>query len=494
MTLAIGSGQKAAVEMDDLERRVFNFIQERCLIEGADRLEKGGGHRRQVLLVGVSGGPDSVCLLSVLNAMKKPLRLDLHVLHVNHMLRGASSDEDERYVAQLCEKLDVPLTVGRCDVPAYRREYRLSVEEAARDLRYDFFSRSAQGLGANVIALGHTQDDQVETILMHLIRGTGLTGLRGMEPTSIWKSTRGESLTVIRPLIEVTREETEEYCRIYGLNPRSDVSNYSLDHVRNRIRHKLIPLLRSYNRKVDAALLRTSRAAGDDLLFIESHVSEAWDRVISFQPNGLLVNTKEFMACHPAIKRHLLRRAVRQVLGDLVDIHSIHIEKMMEAISKPVGRRIILPRGIRFSVGYDSCLVSKGDRDECPLPDLDGEYRLSIPGNTDLPGWQVMAAIQRPSSASVGSFEACIDLDKAGSDMYVRHRRPGDRFQPLGMDAEKKLQDFMVDAKIPRHWRDKVPLVCSSEGIVWVVGWRIAEWAKVTDRTKRVLLLGFKRV
>lgn len=480
--------------MDDLERRVFNFVQERCLIESADRLERGGGHRRQVLLVGVSGGPDSVCLLSVLHAVRKPLKLDLHVLHVNHMLRGAASDEDERYVAQLCERLDVPVTVGRCDVPAYRREHRLSVEEAARHLRYDFFSRSAQELGANVIALGHTQDDQVETILMHLIRGTGLTGLRGMEPTSIWRSARGKSLTVVRPLIEVTREETEEYCRIHGLNPRRDISNYSLDHVRNRVRHKLIPLLRGYNRKVDAALLRTSHAAGDDLQFIESHVSEAWDRVISSQPNGLLVNTKEFMACHPAVQRHLLRRAVQQVLGDLVDIHSIHIEKMMGAVSKPVGRRIVLPRGIRFSVGYDTCLMSKGDGDECPLPDLDGEYRLNVPGDTDISGWRVIAAVKKLGSASAEGYKACVDLDKVGSDLSIRPRRPGDSFRPLGMDAEKKLQDFMIDAKIPRYWRDRVPLVCSPEGILWVVGWRIAEWVKVTDRTKRVLFLEFERI
>jgi tRNA(Ile)-lysidine synthase len=125
---------------------------------------------------------------------------------------------------------------------------------------------------------------------------------------------------------------------------------------------------------------------------------------------------------------------------------------------------------------------------------LDGEYRLDIPGNTDIPGWRVVAAVRKPSSTSAEGFNACIDLDKAGSNMFVRHRRSGDHFQPLGMDAVKKLQDFMVDARIPRHWRDNVPLVCSSEGILWVVGWRIADWVKVTDRTKRTLLLEFERV
>jgi tRNA(Ile)-lysidine synthase len=166
---------------------------------------------------------------------------------------------------------------------------------------------------------------------------------------------------------------------------------------------------------------------------------------------------------------------------------------MMEALSKPAGKRISLPRGLVFHVGYSTCLVTKGAVDTCPFPSLEGEYKLNVPGDTALPGWRVKARIIRPGSKAQG-FGACLDLDEAGRDLVVRGRRAGDRFQPLGMGEAKKLQDFMVDAKIPRSWRDCVPLVCSPEGILWVVGWRITEPVRVTDSTKQVLRLEFERL
>lgn len=480
--------------MEDLKQRVLQFIQKEGLIPGGRG--RGGGENEKsekILLVGVSGGPDSVCLLHILDQLKEYLGVSLHVTHLNHMLRGASADDDARYVAELAQHLGIPATVEKRDVASYRRERRISLEEAAREVRYEFFSQVAESIGAGRIALGHTQDDQVETILMHLVRGTGLAGLRGMGPITTWRSLKRGALLVVRPLLEVARKETEEYCRAYNLRPKSDFSNYSLDYSRNRVRHELIPLLQSYNKRVGAALLRTARAAADDLSFLEERVSLGWDRVVSEQPNGLLLNTKELLSLHPALQRHLLRRVLGEVLGDLVNIQSIHIEKMMEALSKPAGRRLSLPRGLVFYVGYNTCLVTKGALDTCPFPPLEREHRLNVPGDTALPGWRVRARIIPPGGRAEG-FRACLDLDEAGDDLVVRSRGAGDRFQPLGMGEPKRLQDFMVDAKIPRSWRDRVPLVCSPEGILWVVGWRIAERVRVTDSTKQVLRLEFERL
>jgi len=473
--------------MEDLKQRVFRFIQKEGLIPGK------AGEKGRKMLVGVSGGPDSVCLLHILDQLRETLGMSLHVAHLNHMLRGVDSDADARYVAEFSGTLGIPATVEKRDVEVYRKEHRLSLEEAAREVRYDFFFQVAESVGAGHIALGHTQDDQVETILMHLVRGTGLAGLRGMGPVTSLRPPGGGVLVVVRPLLEVARRETEEYCCAYDLNPRSDFSNYSLDYTRNRFRYELIPLLQSYNKNVGAALMRTARAAADELSYLEEGVSLVWERVVREQPNGLLLDSEALLSLHPALQRHLLRRVLGEILADLTDIQSIHIEKMMEALSKPAGKRISLPRGLVFHVGYSTCLVTKGAVDTCPFPPLEGEYKLNVPGDTALPGWRVKARIIRPGGKAEG-FGACLDLYEAGSDLVVRGRKAGDRFQPLGMGEPKKLQDFMVDAKIPRSWRERVPLVCSPEGIIWVVGWRIAERVRVTDSTKQVLRLEFERL
>ncbi len=473
--------------MEDLKQRVFRFIKKEGLIPGK------AGEKGRKMLVGVSGGPDSVCLLHILDKLSESLGMSLHVAHLNHMLRGVDSDADARYVAEFSGTLGIPVTVEKRDVEVYRKEHRISLEEAAREVRYDFFSQVADSVGAVGIALGHTQDDQVETILMHLVRGTGLAGLRGMETITSLHPPGGGVLVVVRPLLEVARRETEEYCRAYNLSPRSDFSNYSLDYTRNRFRYELIPLLQSYNKNIGATLMRTARAAADELSYLEEGVSLVWERVVREQPNGLLLDSAALLSLPPALQRHLLRRVLGEVLSDLTDIQSIHIEKMMEALSKPAGKRISLPRGLVFHVVYNTCLVTKGAIDTCPFPLLEGEYRLNVPGDTALPGWRVRASVTQPGGKAEG-FGACLDLDEAGSDLVVRGRKAGDRFQPLGMGEPKKLQDFMVDAKIPRSWRERVPLVCSPEGIIWVVGWRIAERVRVTDSTKQVLRLEFERL
>ena len=468
---------------EELRQRVLHFIVKEGLVQGGE-----------TLLVGVSGGADSVCLLHILDRLKETLRLDLHVVHLNHMLRGADSDADALYVRGLAQRLGIAATVESRDVLAQQREHRLSVEEAARQVRYDFFAEVAASLGAGRIAVGHTADDQVETILMHLVRGSGLLGMRGMRPLTYWRSPSGDApLIVVRPLLEVAREETEAYCREHGVEPRIDFSNYSGAALRNRFRHELVPLLRSYNPAIRAALLRTARAAADDLSFLEEQVSLVWEGAVREQPNGLLLDTGELAMLHPALKRHLLRRAVAEMVGDLSDIESSHIEKMMAALMKGAGRRLSLPRGLVFSVGYNTCLLSRGIPDTCPFPPLEGEHRLKVPGDTLLPGWRVRASIV-PHGGEAGGFSADLDLDVTGTDLVVRGRKAGDRFQPLGMRELKKLQDFMVDAKIPRSWRDRVPLLCSPKHILWVVGWRIDERAKVTDRTKRALHLDFEKL
>ena len=468
-----------------LAQRVSRFIREHELVG-----------RNELLLVGVSGGPDSVCLLHILSGLRRTLGLKLHIAHLNHMLRGAESDADAKYVSALARKLRIPATIESRDVKAYRTEHRLSLEEAAREVRYAFFAGVACSLGKDMVAVGHTADDQIETILMRLIRGTGLAGLRGMQPLSTFRLADGSYLRVIRPLLGVRREETEANCLAHKLFPRTDSSNLLPNQLRNRVRSQLIPLLRQYNPDIDDALLRLAGAASTDMEYIEEEIAKLWGSVVKERKDGVVIDKVGFSRLDPAIKRHLLRSAIQRHLGDLQDIEAVHIENLVEAMAKPAGKRLSLPRGLAFHVDYDHGLIAAKQTSLCPFPVLEGERRLKIPGETEVCGWRVKSRIlsRRPRAVKESKWQACLDLDVAGKELIVRARRRGDRFQPLGMESPKKLQDFMVDAKIPRAWRDHVPLVCSSQQILWVAGWRIDHRARVTDATKQVLCLEFERM
>lgn len=472
------------VRQQVLPQRVLRFIRERVLVK-----------ENQLLIVGVSGGPDSVSLIHILAGLRKALGIKLHVAHLNHMLRGAESDADAEYVSSLSHKFGITATIERREVKAYQKKHRLSLEEAAREVRYRFFSEVACSLGTDTVAVGHTADDQIETILMHLIRGTGLPGLRGMLPLSTLRLADGAGLKVVRPLLGVRREETEAYCAANGLSPRSDSSNLLPNQLRNRVRSQLLPLLREYNPDIDRALLRLGSAADADVAHIEAEVSKLWGTVAREQPEGMAIDRAKFWQLDPALRSHLIRSALQRLLGDLQDIESIHIESIIEALAKPAGRRLSLPRGLAFYNDYGYGLITTQTAPICPFPALEGEYRLKVPGETEFCGWRVRSRIlkRRPEKSDEGGMKAYFDLDGVGRKLIVRSRRRGDRFQPLGMESAKRLQDFMVDAKIPRAWRDNVPLVCSPQHIIWVVGYRIDHRARVTNLTRRVLCLEFER-
>ncbi|MEE8470539.1 MAG: tRNA lysidine(34) synthetase TilS [Dehalococcoidia bacterium] len=468
----------------NLPRRVLRFVREHDLVRA-----------NEPLLVGVSGGPDSVCLLMILAELRKTLRMTLHVAHLNHQLRGAESDGDADYVSSLARELDIPVTVERQDVKAYQKEHRLSPEEAARKVRYEFFSRVALSLNSETVAVGHTADDQIETVLMHLVRGTGLAGLRGMQPLSTRNLSNRAKLRIARPLLEIRREETEAYCALRGLSPRSDSSNRCPNQLRNQVRSQLIPLLHQYNPDIEEALLRTTRASAADLAFIDEATSRLWGPVAREQPDGIAIDRAEFSHLHPALKRHLIRSVLERLLGDLQDIESVHVESLVEALAKTAGKRLSLPRGLAFYGDYDHGLITGDEPIPCPFPELSDEYPINVPGMTEIQGWQVRSTIleHKPVETGEQKLRALLDMDVTGRKLTVRGRRRGDRFQPLGMESAKKLQDFMVDARIPRPWRDRVPLVCSPQHIVWVVGWRIDQRVRLTPSTKRALCLEFEK-
>jgi len=467
-----------------LEQRVIDFIREHNLFSADDRL-----------VVAVSGGADSVCLLHILMRWRKELGVELHVAHLNHQLRGAESDSDAGYVSDLVSRLDVPATIERRDVAAYRDQKGISLEEAAREVRYSFLAEVASVIGTSKVVVGHTRDDHIETILMHLLRGAGTAGLCGLQPRSVLPY--GESsgqLEVARPLLELTRQETLDYCQRYNLAPRSDSSNVSPSFLRNRVRLELLPVLRSYNPGIDKALLRLADIAGDDVSFIAKKASLLWKKLASEEDDIIYLDMSQMVASPRAMQRQIFRRAIKQLRGNLKDVEADHIEAMMDFLSKPAGKKLCLPDGLTLSTEYGRLILASAQASICPLPPLKGIFSIKIPGETVLPGWRVRADIVRQVVDDEDGLAASFDLDKVGKELAVRRRRPGDRFQPLGMSQTKKLQDFMVDSRIPRSWRDRVPLICSPKQILWIVGWRIDDRVKVTENTKEVLHLQFERL
>jgi tRNA(Ile)-lysidine synthetase-like protein len=465
---------------EGLEGCVLRFVRSKRVLEGGERV-----------LVAVSGGQDSTALLVVLARLAEELDVQLAVAHFDHMLRSCQeARDDEAAVRDLAEGLGLTFANGAADVPARVRQRRESVEEAARYLRFDFLRREARRLKASVVALGHTRGDRVETVLLHLLRGSGLDGLIGLRPRSPWPMGRGPALA--RPLLETTRAETLRYCREVGLIPREDPTNLLLQATRNRLRHEALPMLRRVNPRLDEALCRLGQAAADAVDQLDAAADAEWRSQASLEDGAVAFSRAAFGSLSPALRARLLRRAVRRLARFADDLEAVHIAAVEDALSKRRGR-VSLPHGLTASVAPREIRIGRSRRS--PAAAI-AETALAVPGRTELPGWTATAEIVRPPPVELRPrtrFEAWLDADAAGPPLTVRSRRPGDRLRPLGLGGEKKLQDVLVDAKVPQEERDAVPLVCASWGIVWVVGHRLDERAALGEGSRGGLRLRFRR-
>jgi tRNA(Ile)-lysidine synthase len=465
-----------------LERLVLRFVREQGLFADQKRA-----------LLAVSGGPDSVALLLILAHLRRVLDLELWIAHFDHGLRSRAEREAERaFVSHLAEQLGLPFLFGRGDTRAHGRRHHLSLEEAARALRYAFLASEAERLGAGCVATGHTASDQVETVLMHIIRGSGLAGIAGMQPRSPWPFPGHAALALVRPLLAVSRLQSQRYCREEGLSPRLDASNLLLQPLRNRVRHELLPLLHRYNPRVEQGLLRLAGAAAGDAAYLDETANLFWQALAQRSRRSVQFRRLELVALSPALQSRLLLAAARHLLGDLPQVEAVHIQAMQTALAGSGSRRISLPGGLTFAVQGQSVRLTVGEEVAVqPIP----ETPLTVPGRTRAAGWRIEADILPAGAAGppAGPHEALLNLDAVGLALTVRSRRPGDRLRPAGLSGAKKLQDLLVDAKVPREQRDGVPLVCAAWGIAWVVGHRLDEQARVSENTQTVLRLRFRR-
>jgi tRNA(Ile)-lysidine synthase len=470
----------------------------------------------ETVVVGVSGGPDSLCLLHVLRQLSAELDLHLHVAHLHHSIRGEDADADAAFVAALAAEWDLPCTVETRDVPGMAREKKLAVEEMARLVRYAFLARLAHQIGAHKIAVGHNADDQTETVLMHWLRGSGLAGLRGMLPLSPLRQLRLQladpdldleawTLQLVRPLLEVARADTEAYCAAHGLQPRFDRSNLDTTYYRNRLRHELLPILEIYNPAIRQVIRRSAQVIADDYALLRTDTRRAWRQVVRTEDGEAIVfDLACWRALPTSLQRATLREAIHRLRLSLRNINFAHVEDALRvARSKPAGSQATLPQGLMLTLGYDTFIVA--GTEYVPPPDWAAltvpSLPLNIPGVTPLPDspWRVEAAVLTRRELPAGwednadPWQAFLDFDAVGEELTLRRRRPGDRFCPLGLDGNQKLVgDFLINAKVPRAWRDFVPIVTSSRHIVWLAGWRVDERARVTEATARVLHLAFR--
>ena len=444
-----------------LLERTRTTIERRGLFKGSD-----------VVVVAVSGGPDSLALLHTLHRLAGRYDLTLHVAHFDHRLREDSAD-DAAFVAAAAGELNLPVTIRAAT--ATQRPRGVSPEEAARERRYAFLDEVADGIGATWIATGHTLDDQAETVLMRVVNGTGVGGLGGIRPK------RGR---IVRPLIDVRRSETEAFCRALGLEPRRDVTNADPAFLRNAIRRDLIPLIGGrFNARASEALARLADIARDDDALLDELAEAALD--IGTDDGGRrTIDIVRLLDLHPALQRRVVRRAAP-------DTDAEHVEQILAlARGGETGKTIHLLARLNARVEYGSLLIGRAPSSPAAMPPV----VLRVPGVTDLPQrsmrMRAWVETEAPRAWPDGRTSCVVDPGRlANENLIVRAPKAGDRFRPFGMRASKQLGDYFTDAKVPRAERTRAAVVIDGGNIVWVAGHRLDDRYRVTGNTQRFLWL-----
>ncbi len=465
--------------------------------------ERCGLNRDHPIVVGVSGGPDSLCLMSVLRKTGYPII----VAHFNHKLRP-DSDTDANIVEQTAARLNLVSVIESGDVRAYADQEKLSIEEAARIMRYRFLMQQARDFKAQAVAVGHTADDQVETVLMHFIRGAGLAGLKGMSYRTILPIFDPE-IPIIRPLLDTWREETIVYCAANGFRPRHDPSNASLDFFRNRLRHLLIPTLESYNPRFRETIWRTSRSLEGDHEILTSLLDEAWKACVVQESRAFIALDSAALTRQPlGLLRHLIRRAIERILPGELDLNYATLERASNFISaNPALARMDLTGGIHLLREGSLIYVVAGNAtlpiERWPqMPNESSTISLKIPCQLPLSGgwklscecWNIASLAMEQALANDDPFQTWVDAKGIADALELRVRQEGDRFQPLGMDGhEIKISDFFINVKLPQRVRDRWPLLCIGEKVVWVPGYRPAHPFRLTESTRQALYFSMTR-
>ena len=446
----------------NIEERVFSYIEKYNMIEAGSQV-----------IVGISGGGDSVCLLFLLSRYQKKNFFHLQGVHVNHGIRGQEALRDQEYARELCERLGVPFTVYTYSVPDIAGREKRSLEETGRMVRRRAFAQKAAELGGKtVVALAHHENDNAETVLHNLIRGTKVAGLGGIRPVQRTE----EGISYVRPLLKVTREEIETYLKQQQIPWMTDSSNEEIVYTRNRIRHKILPEMEKINPRAVSHITQ----AADTFLAIEEYLRGQADRLyreyVEKKENGYWIQ-KELFLEKELMQSYVIRMVLEQVEGKKQDLTAAHVESILSLGRGRTGTSVSLPGGVLASQVYGNLLIRVPAAGKLPLKEL--EFEVFPWENQQIPE---------------KTYTKWFDYDKIKSSLEIRRRKPGDFLTVTEAGGKKKLKDYMIDCKIPREERENLTLLADAGHILWIVGYRISQYYKVTSQTKTVLKVHVKGV
>lgn len=445
----------------------------------------------ELVIVAVSGGGDSVALLHVLRRLQDPLGIKLHVASLNHGMRGEAGQRDLEFVADLAERWQIPFSVGQADVPRLSREWRVGIEAAARRARYQFLACVAREQGSECVAVGHHLLDQAETIVMNIVRGSGTRGLRGMKIVSEMPHHKG--IRLVRPLLRLSKSDLEAYCSQNKLAYRQDESNADIGYRRNFVRHEVISRLRKLNPDLLLAFDRLAESAGVDEDYISAQFATAVMPLLDISPERWGINRGDFAGLHPALQRRFVIEAFRQVSpGASFLSHDLTLDLVAWAREATTGDRRDMNAAIQMRLGYDDVYVEGKDAERSyesyRLIPADSAFRIAAGAPLDRDGLMI-----RLSDDGMPAGDGVNVALPAGLDLRLRTRRPGDRFNPKGLGGHsRKIKHWMIDRKIPREIRDRIPLVCADDEIIAVclgARWHLADLSHFDARAANRVIL-----
>ncbi len=439
-----------------IKNKFLETIQSHALIKKGDRI-----------VLGVSGGPDSMCMLHLFCSIREEWSLSLYAVHLNHQFRGEASDSDALYVEEKCREWSVPLYSFSSNVEEVASTLKTSFEDAGRKERYRLFFEVLNEVQANKIAVAQNRNDQAETVLMRLIRGSGLEGLTGIDYS------RKDG--VIRPVLDLTREEIEDYCESNGLLPRRDHTNDDVQYTRNKIRKNILTQMQSINPSVVDNIVNTRHLLEDEQELLRSVTNKAYVEMVEISGDGSAILLEPFNKQPVGLKRRLIRKCIEEIRGHLTDVTYDEVEAVIQlATRKRTGSKKNYHGNLTFEISYDKLFVYLGKRE---IRKDDFTLKVREMTREEFDDYRLLAD------------EIAVDKGKLTGALVIKSRQPGDKFNPTGLRGQKKLKDFFIDKKIPRDERNNIPLVWDDAGIVWIVGYRQDRRYVVDDNTSKVLIL-----
>ena len=458
--------------------KVREYILENELIDKGDNI-----------LVALSGGPDSVCLLHILARLRSEFNLRLGAIHINHLLRGEEAIDDENYTKELCRALDVENYVERIDIKAIAEKEGQSIELAGREERYKAFNKIKEKSSYNKIAVAHNSNDQAETILMRLMRGSGLEGLTGINA----KREDG----IIRPILCLNRNEIERYCEKYRLEPRIDKSNYEKIYNRNKVRLDILPYMKeNFNEDIIDTLNRMALLLQKDNEYLEEVAAMAYRKYCKEENDKIIVLKELFENEKEAITTRVLKRSFKNISNSHKNFEMKHIVDIIELSKLGTNKEVHLTNGIVVQNIYGDIIFKQRKNKEDNIK-LNEVYikKEDLVDEIEFSKYEVeLQIISKKNNIEFSNNDLIkfFDYDKIEEGIIIRNRKDGDKMVPIGMKGTKKLKDIFINSKIPKEIRDIIPIVCFDEKIAWVVGVKVSEQFKVTSNTKQILKITFR--